>query len=89
MRTRKVFDSITLLVLTFALMAAIPAKAQVNLLAVGALTDSRAGYDKDLSGLHYNLENGVAANLLGGLGSGLAWGLATLSWLSQIAGPTR
>lgn len=74
MRNRKVFDSITLIALTFALMAAIPAKAQVNLLAVGALTNSRAGYYKDLSGLHYNLENGVAANLLGGLGSGLAWG---------------
>jgi hypothetical protein len=74
MHNRKVFTSITLLVLTFALMAAIPAKAQVNLLAIGALTNSRAGYYKDLSGLHYNLENGVAANLLGGLGSGLAWG---------------
>jgi hypothetical protein len=74
MRNHKVFDSITLLVLTFALMAAIPANAQVNLLAVGALTNSRAGYYKDLSGLHYNLENGVAANLLGGLGSALAWG---------------
>jgi hypothetical protein len=73
MRNRQVFDSITLVVLTFALMAAIPAKAQVNLLAIGALTDSRAGSYKDLSGLHYNLENGVAANLLGGLGSGLAW----------------
>jgi Esterase-like activity of phytase len=74
MHNRKVFTSITLFVLTFALMAAIPAKAQVNLLAIGALTNSRAGYYKDLSGLHYNLENGVAANLLGGLGSGLAWG---------------
>jgi hypothetical protein len=73
MRNRQVFDSITLVVLTFALMAAIPAMAQVNLLAIGALTDSRAGSYKDLSGLHYNLENGVAANLLGGLGSGLAW----------------
>ena len=27
----------------------------------------------DLSGLDYGLENGVRANLLGGLGSGLAW----------------
>lgn len=73
MRNSRVFSSIALLVLTFALMAAIPAKAQVNLLAIGALTDSRAGYYKDLSRLHYNLENGVAANLLGGLGSGFAW----------------
>jgi hypothetical protein len=88
MRNRKMFDSITLLALTFALMAAIPAKAQVNLLAIGALTDSRAGYYKDLSGLHYNLENGVAANLLGGLGSGLAWASGN-TFLALPAGPTR
>jgi hypothetical protein len=73
MRNSRVFDSIALLVLTFALMAAIPAKAQVNLLAIAAFTDSRAGYYKDLSGLRYNLENGAAANLLGGLGSAIAW----------------
>ena len=54
-------------------MSAIPAKAQVNLLAIGAFTDSRAGYYKGLSGLHGDMENGVAANLLGGLGSGIAW----------------
>ena len=29
---------------------------------------------EDLSGLDYNLENGVPANLLGGLGSALTWG---------------
>jgi hypothetical protein len=73
MRNRRVFGSIVLLVLTFALMAAIPAKAQVNLLAIAAFTDSRAGYYKDLSGLRYNLENGAAANLLCGLGSAIAW----------------
>jgi hypothetical protein len=50
-----------------------PATAQVKLLAVGALTDSSAGSYADLSGLNYTLENGVPANLLGGLGSGLAW----------------
>ena len=49
------------------------ATAQVNLLAVGSLTSSRAGSYTDLSGLNYSLENGVPANLLGGLGSGLAW----------------
>jgi len=54
-------------------LATIPASAQVNLLAVGTLTDSKAGYYTDLSGLNYNLENGVPANLLGGLGSGIAW----------------
>jgi hypothetical protein len=64
----------TLLLISLAgLLAAIPATAQVNLLAVGALTDSKAGSYTDLSGLNYNLENGVPANLLGGLGSGLAW----------------
>jgi len=45
---------------------------QVNLLAVGSLTSSSAGPYTDLSGLNNTLENGVPANLLGGLGSGLA-----------------
>jgi hypothetical protein len=47
--------------------------AQVTLLAKGTLTGSSAGSYKDLSGLNYTLENGVAANLLGGLGSGIAY----------------
>lgn len=34
---------------------------------------SLSGAALDLSGLNYTLENGVAANLLGGMGSGLAW----------------
>src|ERR1700745_2453601 len=46
---------------------------QVNLLAVGSLTSSSAGPYTDLSGLNNTLENGVPANLLGGLGSGLAY----------------
>jgi hypothetical protein len=50
------------------------ASAQVNLIAKGTLTESSAGLYADLSGLDYNLENGAPANLLGGLGSGLAWG---------------
>ena len=49
------------------------AQAQPSLLAVGTLTHSRAGADADLSGLNYKLENGVAANLLGGLGSALTY----------------
>ena len=52
--------------------AARPASAQVKLLAVGELTDANGGYS-DLSGLTNTLENGVPANLLGGLGSGFAW----------------
>jgi hypothetical protein len=47
--------------------------AQPTLLAVGSLTKSRAGANADLSGLTYNLENQDPANLLGGLGSGIAY----------------
>jgi Esterase-like activity of phytase len=47
--------------------------AQITLLANGKLTGSSAGSYKDLSGLNYVLENGVPANLLGGLGSGIAY----------------
>jgi len=48
-------------------------QAQVTLLAVGTLNDSRAGSFADPSGLTYKLENGVPANLLGGFGSGIAY----------------
>ena len=48
-------------------------QAQVTLLARGTLTGSSAGSYQDLSGLKYTLENGVPANLLGGLGSGIAY----------------
>jgi hypothetical protein len=43
------------------------------LLAEGALTGSSAGSFADLSGLVGPLENGLPGNLLGGLGSGLAY----------------
>ena len=52
------------------------AHATVNsgdLIAIGSLTGSSAGAYADLSGLTSTLENGAAANLLGGLGSGIAW----------------
>jgi hypothetical protein len=45
-----------------------PAQAGVTLIASGALNGT-----SDLSGLSGALENGVAANVLGGMGSGLAW----------------
>ena len=45
-----------------------PAQAGVTLIASGALNGTN-----DLSGLSGALENGVAANVLGGMGSGLAW----------------
>ncbi|MDO9166302.1 MAG: esterase-like activity of phytase family protein [Rhodoferax sp.] len=50
------------------LFVASPAQATPALIAIGAL-----GGTSDLSGLTGNLENGVAGNILGGLGSGLAW----------------
>jgi len=54
--------------------AAPRANAQIKtLLATGTLTSSSAGPDTDLSGLNYKLESNVPANLLGGLGSGLAY----------------
>jgi hypothetical protein len=49
------------------------AHAGVTLIAKGALTGSSAGAYSDLSGLTGVLENGARANLLGGLGSGLAY----------------
>ena len=48
------------------------ATAQPALIAHGTLTSSRAGSYADLSGLKGTLENGAAANLLGGFGSGIA-----------------
>jgi hypothetical protein len=52
---------------------ALALQAQPTLLAIGELDQTRAGTFTDLSGLKYTLENGAAANLLGGFGSGLAY----------------
>jgi hypothetical protein len=49
-------------------VSAAPASASVTLLAIGTLPGT-----SDLSGLTGTLESGVAANVLGGLGSGLAY----------------
>lgn len=49
------------------------AHAAPVLLAQGTLNGSSAGANADLSGLTGTLENGLAANILGGLGSGLAY----------------
>ncbi|MBZ5635961.1 MAG: esterase-like activity of phytase family protein [Acidobacteriia bacterium] len=62
-----------LFALTLGLFTAAHSQAQPTLLAVGTLDHSRAGANADLSGLTYTLENGAPANLLGGLGSGLAY----------------
>src|SRR5262252_8163853 len=48
-------------------------QAQPTLIAMGLLAESRAGQNADLSGLTYSLENQAPANLLGGLGSGIAY----------------
>ena len=56
-----------------AAMLAHHSQAQPALLAVGILDSSRAGSFADLSGLHYNLENGVKATELGGFGSAIAY----------------
>lgn len=50
-------------------LAAPSRAAEPVLIGMGSLSGSLS----DLSGLNYNLESGLAANLLGGLGSGLAW----------------
>jgi hypothetical protein len=70
---RKSLLSVSLVVMLIGLAATPRTQAQVKLLAVGSLTSSSAGSFADLSGLHNTLENGASANLLGGLGSGLAY----------------
>ena len=64
---------IALIAVLLGLFAESTLNAQVNLIAIGSLTESKAGAYADLSGLDGVLENGAPANLLGGLGSGLAW----------------
>jgi hypothetical protein len=60
-------------------------QAQITLIAKGTLTSSRAGECKDFSGLNYKLENGVAADLLGGLGSGITY----MTGIAFLAVPDR
>ena len=65
---------IALLVLTLGLFTAPSSPAQtLPLLAVGTLDGSRDGAWADVSGLTYDLENGVPANSLGGFGSAIAY----------------
>ena len=54
--------------LAFTALASLPAAATPTLLAIGSLNGS-----SDLSGLTGTLENGLAGNVLGGMGSALAW----------------
>lgn len=54
-------------------LAPAQAGAEPKLIAIGSLTGSSAGEGKDLSGLTDTLENGLPADMLGGIGSGLAY----------------
>ncbi|MBI4692457.1 MAG: esterase-like activity of phytase family protein [Gammaproteobacteria bacterium] len=49
------------------------ALSSYDLIAIGSLTSSSAGSYADLSGLTGTLENGLPANLLGGIGSAFAY----------------
>jgi len=62
-----------LIALAIGLFTPTLSQAQISLLAIGTLDQSRAGAWADLSGLTYNLENGVPNNSLGGFGSGIAY----------------
>lgn len=55
------------------ILGASQANAAVALIAAGTLTGSSADSQTDLSCLNYALENGLPANMLGGIGSGRAW----------------
>lgn len=69
MSRRFAFAPVALALAAPAALASPPAQAQFSLIARGSI----AGTASDASGLTGVLENGTAANLLGGLGSGLAW----------------
>jgi hypothetical protein len=62
-------------------------QAQPSLIAIGSLTESRAGANADLSGLTYPLENQAPANLLGGLGSAIAYDAGKKFLLLPDRGP--
>ena len=72
---RKTLVSIALLALVLGMSAIAGAQTppQPVLIAVGSLTQTDAGLLTDLSGLTNTLENGDPANILGGMGSGIAW----------------
>jgi hypothetical protein len=83
-RTR---SRIAIIVFTLGLLAVASASAQVTLLAVGTLDQSRDGSWVDVSGLTYNLENGVPANSLGGFGSAIAYAGGTTFLALPDRGP--
>ncbi len=73
-----------------ALCGAASAQASITsgqLIAIGSLSGSAAGDHTDLSGLTNTLENGIAANYLGGIGSGLAYAGGTTFIATPDRGP--
>ena len=70
---KKLGIRIALLALSLGLFTVSRAQAQIRLIAVGTLDQSRAGSFADLSGLTYTLENGAPANSLGGFGSAITY----------------
>ena len=75
------------LLLAAGVLGPLPALAVPTLLAIGTLSGSAAGPGADLSGLTGTLENGLPANILGGLGSGLAWAGGTTFLAAPDRGP--
>ena len=73
MSAKKVLLQFAIAAITLGLVPASRLNAQINLLATSTLDQSRAGAWADLSGLKYDLENGVPANSLGGFGSAIAY----------------
>ena len=70
-----------LAVLVPAILASTAAHAGIALIGKGTLSGA------DLSGLTNTLENGVAANILGGMGSGIAWAGGSTFLLTPDRGP--
>ncbi|MCK6394608.1 esterase-like activity of phytase family protein [Zoogloea sp.] len=64
-----------------ALSVSFPAHAGVSLIGIGQISGS------DLSGLTNTLENGAPANILGGLGSAIAWAGGDTFLLTPDRGP--
>jgi len=84
---RKILGAAAVAAVMLGLFGASQANGQGVLLARGTLTESSAGLYADLSGLNNNLENGAPANLLGGLGSGFAWGFGNTFLALPDRGP--
>ena len=71
---RRAVVGIALIAVVLGLFTTSHSQAQtLPLLAVGTLDQSRDGAWADVSGLTYDLENGVPANSLGGFGSAIAY----------------